>query len=210
MALADLPFGLRPLFGAQARECALIFPITNNYGTALYINDPVLAVTAGTIEKAGVSAGCMGSILGLYKQDLPLSLKVERLVPQLYMSATPGTANTWFALVAINPDLLFIMQEDGDTSSLILADTFALVDMIYTHGGSTVTGISKAEIDSNTMDATATRPLQLLKPYMEYYDLDSGAYGMVTSSATAGRRARWVVRIANHQFNNTSLSVGLA
>ncbi len=210
MAMTDMPWGLKPLFEAEARKTAMLFPITNNYGTALYINDPALAVTAGTVEKAAVSGATMGCILGLYKQDLPLSLRIERLVPQLYMAATPGATQTWFALVAVDPNMYFVMQEDGDTSSLQIAGNFGLVDFIYTHGGNTITGISKAEIDSNTIDATATRPLQLIKPWYEGFDVDAGIYNVPSPAGAAGHFGKWIVRIANHQFNNTSLSIGFA
>ena len=206
----DMPWGLRPLYEADARKTAMLFPITNNYGTVLYVNDPALAVAAGTIERGSTTGQILGPILGLYKQDVPLSLRVERLVPQLYMAATPGAANTWFALVAVDPSLFFVMQEDSDTSSLAWADNFDMVDLIYTHGGSTITGISKAEIDSNTVDSTATRPLQLVRPWVEYYDIDAKAYNAVTAATTtAGQFGKWIVRIACHQFRNTTASIPL-
>lgn len=210
MAMTDMPWGLKPLFMAEARKTALIFPITNNYGTALFVNDPVVAVTGGTIERNAVSGACLGSILGIYKSTGRTSLRIESLVPQNYMSASPGASDTWFALVSCDPSNLYTIQEDGVTSSLVLINCFGMVDFIFTHTGNTITGISKAEIDSNTIDATATRPIQLVRPYLEWYDVDAESYNTVDATSTAGRNAKWIVRVANHQFNNASLSVGFA
>jgi len=210
MALTDMPFGLKPLFMTEARKTALLFPITNNYGTALYINDPALAVTAGTIEKGAVSGAYLGSILGLYKAIGKTSLRLESLLPMQYMPASPGASDTWFALVACDPGVFYVAQEDGDTSSLVVTNNFGMVDMIFTHGGNTITGISKGEIDSNTIDNTATRPIQLVRPWLEHFDIDAGEYDAVSAAGAAGNRCRWICRIANHQFNNASLSVGFA
>ena len=137
MAMTDMPWGLMPLFMTEARKTALIFPITNNYGTALYVQDPALAVTAGTIERGSTSGAYMGVVLGIYQQQLPKTYRPERLVPVNYLSATIGTTYEYFALVAVDPDLYFTAQEDGVTSSLTLANNFGACDMIFTHGGNT-------------------------------------------------------------------------
>lgn len=210
MALTDMPFGMKPLFMTEARKSAILFPITNNYGTALYTNDPALAVTAGTVERASTSGQLMGSILGLYKKVGSTVLSPFNLVPQLYMSATPGASDTWFALVAIDPTLIFAMQEDGDTASLIITDNFGAIDLIYTHGGSTTTGISKCELDSNTADATATRPMILLRPWYEHFDIDAGVYDTPSAAGAAGNRCRWLCRIANHQLSQLAVSTAFA
>jgi hypothetical protein len=210
MAMTDQPWGLKPLFMTEARKTALMFPITNNYGTAIYVQDPALLVTAGTIERGSTTGAIAGVVLGIYKQELPKSNCAERLTPVTYLSATIGTTYNYFALVAVDPSLFFVVQEDGDTSSLTFANNFGAVDLIYTHGGNTTTGISKCELDSSTIDATATRPMQLVMPWYNYYDITAGAYNTPSSAGAAGWYGKWICRIFNHQFGPGSLAVAFA
>ena len=206
MAMTDAPWGLKPLFMTEARKTAMLFPITNNYGTAIYVQDPALAVTAGTIERGSTTGAYLGVVLGIYQQQLPKSYRPERLVPVLYLSASVGTTYEYFALVTMDPTLYFTAQEDGDTSSLQLSDNWGAIDMIWTQGGNTTT----AELDSNTADNTATRPLQLIRPWYEYYDIDAGVYNDPSSDGTAGWYGKWIVRIANQQLSTMTASVPFA
>jgi hypothetical protein len=201
---------MKPLFLTEAQRTAMYFPITNNYGTALYTYDPVIAVTAGTIERAAASDTFCGTILGLYRSTTASQLRTEKLLPVQYMAASPGASYTYFALVAVDPDIFCIMQEDGDTSSLQIGDNFGNVDFIFTHAGNTTTGISGAEIDSNTADNTATRPLKLIYPAVNFYDVDAGAYMAVSSAGAAGNFGKWIVKPNYHQFGQGNLSLGLA
>lgn len=210
MAMTDMRWGLRPLFETEARKSALLFPITNNYGTALYVQDPALAVTAGTIERGSTSGAFLGSILGIYKKIGSTVLRPDKLIPQVYMGASPGASDTWFALVAVDPSLFYTMQEDGDTSSLIITDNFGSCDVIFTHAGNTTTGISGCELDGSSADNTATRPMQLVRPWYEYFDIDAGIYNDCSATGAASWYGKWICRIGNHQFNNMSLSVPFA
>ena len=125
MAMTNIPWGMQPLFFTDAQKKAMMFPITNNYGTALYVQDPALAVPAGTIEHGATTGAWLGVILGLYKQELPQSNRPERLTPVLYMAATPGATYNYFALVAIDPFVFYTAQEDGAASSLQFAASWA-------------------------------------------------------------------------------------
>lgn len=210
MANTDIRFGMKPLFMEEANKMAMYFPITNNYGTALYTYDPVIAVTAGTIERSSTSDTFCGTILGLYRSTAASQLRTENLLPVQYMAASPGASYTYFALVAIDPDILCIMQEDGDTSSLQLADNFGNVDFIFTHAGNTTTGISGCEIDSSSADNTATRPVKLIFPAVNFYDPDAKQYMTVSSAGAAGNFGKWIVKPNYHQFGQGNLSLGLA
>ena len=210
MANTNTPWGLKPLFLTEARKTALMFPITNNYGTALFIGDPALAVTAGTIERGSTTGAYLGSILGLYRQELPKSYAADRLLPIVSLAATIGTTYNYFALVSVDPSILYTAQEDGLTSSLTLANNFGACDMSFGTSGSATTGISGATIDSNTIDATATRPLQLVFPWYNYYDIDAGAYNTPSAAGAALHYGKWIVRIFNHQFGPGSLAVAFA
>lgn len=208
MSNTDTPWGLKPLFMTEAQKTALILPITNNYNTALYINDPVTGVTAGTLERAATTGAylTLGTILGLYRQETPTSLSMERLLPVQYMGASPGATYNYFALITVDPNLFFTMQEDGDTTPLAAADGFANADFVFTHAGNTTTGISGCEIDSNTKANTATLALRLVRPWYEYYDLVGNAHNAIVATAGASW-CKWVVRINNYQFGANTLAL---
>ena len=209
MANTNLPYwGIQPMSMTKARESAIVLPITNNYGTALYQLDPALAVTAGRIERGATSGAWLGVILGLYRQETPNSIRTERLLPVQYIAATPGATYEYFALVTIDPFLLFTMQEDALVTSLTQANMWGACDVTFGSGGSTTTGLSGCLIDSSSIDATATRPLQLIAPFANYFDVDKGAYNNVTAATTTALNyGKFIVRIFNHQMGSGSLAV---
>lgn len=209
MANTNLPIGIRPLYMHEACKTAMLLPITNNYGTALYQLDPVLAVTAGRIERGGTTGAWLGVILELFRQQTPNSLRTERLVPVQYMTASPGATYEYFALVTMDPTLYFVMMEDGDTSSLQITDNWGACDAVF-GTANTTTGIGNCQIDSSSADNTATRPIQLIWPAVNEYDIDAGAYMTVSAAGAAGNYAKWIVRIFNSQLGSGSLAVALA
>jgi len=204
MANSDTPWGFKPLFMQEAQSTAMLLPITINYNTILGIQDPVTGVTAGTIERAPATGAilCCGVILGIYAQQTPYSLQISKLLPVQYYAASTATIQH-FALVALDPNMFYAMQEDGDTTPLTDAMTFSNCDIIWTHTVNTTTGISKCEINSDTMAVTATLAVRLIRPWMEYYDIDAGAYN-VTNSANS----KWIVKINNYQFQANTLGLG--
>ena len=211
MANTNLPYGgMVPLYLTEARKTAMLLPLTNNYGTDVFIGDPSLAVTAGRIERGSTSGALLGVVLGLYKQATPKSIRAERLTPVQYYAATPGTTYEYFALTTMDPHLFFIMQEDGLSSSLTEALNWAACDISYGAGGNTKTGMSGALIDSSTADATATRPLQLIFPAVNFFDVDAGVYNAASAAGAALNYGKWIVRIFNQQLGSGSLAVAFA
>ena len=209
MANTNIPIGIKPLYIAEAQKTAMILPITNNYGTALYHFDPAIGVTAGRIERGGTTGAWLGVILGLYRQETPKSLRSERLFPVQYMGASPGATYEYFALVTMDPNLFFIMMEDGDTSSLMITDNWGACDVAF-GTANTTTGIGNCQIDSDSADNTATRPIQLIFPAVNHYDIDAGAYMAVSAAGAASNYGKWIVRIFNSQLGSGSLAVALA
>jgi len=203
-------WGIKPLFMAEARKTALLLPITNNYGTALYQTDPVVAVTAGTIERGPTATAWLGVILELFRRSGTGLYSASGLTPVQYMGATPGAAYTYFALVAIDPMIFYSMQEDGDTSSLQLADMWGACDIIFTTSGNTTTGISGAEIDSSSADNTATRPLMVVTPLANYFDVDAGAYNAISTDGAAANYCKFIVKQFNGQMGPGAVTAGLA
>ena len=211
MANTNLKYGgMQPLFMAEARKTAMLFPLTNNYGTDVFIGDPSLAVTAGRVERGSTTGAILGAVLGVYKQQTPKTLRTERLTPVQYFAATPGTTYEYFVLTTMDPTLFFLMQEDGLVASLIETDNWGAIDISYGAGGNTTTGMSGALLDSNTPDDTATRPLQLIKPAVDFLDPGTGTYMAVSADAAAANYAKWIVRIFNSQLGSGSLAVAFA
>ena len=211
MANTNLKYtGVQPLYMTEARKSAMLFPLTNNYGTDIFQLDPALAVTAGRIERGSTTGTWLGVVLGLYKQQTPKTLRAERLTPVQYFAATPGTTYEYFALVTMDPTLFYIMQEDGLVASLQITDNWGAADVSFGSGGNTTTGMSGCLIDSDSADNTATRPIQLIFPAVNHLDAGTGTYMAVSSAGAAGNYGKWIVRIFNSQLGSGSLAVAFA
>lgn len=199
MANSDTPWGLAPIHFDEAADCHY-YPITSNYGTALYVNDPVVRVTAGTIERGAAGGALLGSIVALFVQSPANQYFPDNLTPVQYMAASAGAGTQYWALVCDNPNVYFAIQEDGDTTDLAQADIGNNVDIIFTHAGNTTTGISGCEIDSNTKSVNADVQLKL----MWLFDHIEPASGVRTAF---GDYCKWVVRINEHQLGPNSVGI---
>lgn len=154
MSNVDNRFGLKPVrhlngspWNGQAVRCYL--PSTD--AVAMFIGDPV--DLAGSADAAGVcptvvkaTAGDGNQIYGVITAFDPnpddLSL--------VYRAASTAR----YCDVCIDPDVIFEIQA---CSGAILANTTVGLNavLIYTHSGSTVTGMSGAEMDSGASAAPA-------------------------------------------------------
>jgi len=172
MANVDAPSGLRPVrykSGAPYNGAANPYYVPASYGTALFIGDPVVKVAAGSnaaavavpsvgsfaigtlpsIEKAG--AGDTSVVTGVIVGFSPLATNLD---------LKHNTASTErVALVADDPFLVFEIQADGaiPAASMGLNAVF-----IFTHSGSTTTGLSGVELDTTSDAPAADASNQLL------------------------------------------------
>jgi len=143
MANQDAAFGMRPVrmvggapyTGGQSR-----YRIAANYGTAIFQGDMVAQVTGGTVEVhadagtvpiVGVFNGCMYT-------DPTTS---EQVFSNFYPAST--NASDIIAFIIDDPMVVFEIQADA---AFPIADLFGNFDIVYTSAGSTVTGISGAEL----------------------------------------------------------------
>lgn len=185
MANLDAPTGLAPLSGTYRPPRR--YKLTASYATDLFIGDPVVMVAAGSIEKATAAAGnqWLGAVMGIEKAGTG---------PQKYFAAS--TAGTFYVLVCDDPDALYEIQEDGDTTPLTTAAIGGNADFIL-GSGSTVTGLSGAEIDSTTVATTASCQMRLIG-YVDAIDntVDS-AY------------AKWIVRNNFAQLSTGTVGAGV-
>ena len=175
MANQDTPFGLRPIRhrnGAPYNGAANPYYIASSYGTALFIGDPVIKVAGGS-NSAAVSAAGMGDfpigtlpsiekatagdtnrITGVIVGFAPLP---DNLTQQYNPASTERVA-----LVCDDPDVIFEIQADGAVPAASMGLNAVL---IYTHSGSTVSGLSGVELDttSDAPDADASNQLLILR-----------------------------------------------
>lgn len=208
-------WGVKPLFMAEARKTSILMPITNNYGTVLGQLDPVVLVTAGTIERGPSATAWLGVAIELFRHT-GTTLDASSLLPVQYVPASYGAGYTHFALVTMDPNLFFTMQEDGaGPASYIITDMGGATVAQWTNAVAAdamaaAHGISGIQLDSSDIDATATRPIQVIRPYFEYFDVDAGAYNTVSTNAAGADYCKFIVRIANSQIGNLAVAAALS
>jgi hypothetical protein len=143
MANQDAAFGMKPVrmiggapySGGQSR-----YRIAANYGTSIFQGDMVAQVTGGGVEvhADGGTVPIVGVFNGCQYTD-PTS--GEQVFSNYYPAST--NASDIIAFVIDDPMVVFEIQAD---SAYPIADLFGNHDIVYTTAGSTLTGISGAEL----------------------------------------------------------------
>ena len=143
MANQDAAFGFRPtrsLVGGQIRTEEYV--IAANYDTAIYTGQVVEAVTAGGIEAAAAAdVQQLGIFGGVFYTD-PTTSKPNW---SAYYPASTN-ASDLKASVYVDPYIVYEAQHDGTGTAAL---NHAAMDFVGV-AGSTVTGQSTAEIDTDT------------------------------------------------------------
>ncbi len=175
MANQDTPFGLRPIRhrnGASYNGATNPYYINSGYGTALFIGDPVFKVAGGS-NAASVSAAGMGdfAIGTLPEVEKAAAGDTDRITgvivgfgplpDDLTKQYNPASTER-VALVCDDPDIIFEVQADGAVPA---ASMGLNANLIFTHSGSTTSGLSGVELDttSDAPDADLTNQLLILR-----------------------------------------------
>lgn len=199
MANTNKVNGFRPvryLNGAPWNGQANKYVIPAGNGTATFIGDLVKADATGddagyqTVVQAAASNAVLGVIVGM--EVTPGSLDT----PQYRAASTRRVV--W---VADDPNLIFEAQEDGDTDPLETTDIGLNINVVV-GAGSTVTGASGMQIDSDTAATTATLPLRLMG-LVQRPDNEN------VLSAGGQAYTRWEVKINNHQLGSSTGVAGV-
>ena len=147
MANQDAAFGFRPtrhLSGGQIRTEEYV--IAANYGTAIYTGQVVEAVTAGGIEAAAPGdTQQIGVFGGVFYTDPTTSKPTWNAY---YPAST--NASDLKASVYADPNIVFEAQHDGTGTA---AQNHGGHDFVGV-GGSTITGQSTSEIDTDSVDTS--------------------------------------------------------
>ena len=149
MANQDAAFGFRPtrsLVGGNIRTEE--YKIAANYNTAIYTGQVVEAVTAGGVEAATVGdVQQAGVFAGVFYTDPTTSKPTWKA----YYPASTAAADIK-ASIYMDPNIVYEAQHDGTGTA---AMNFASGNFIGT-SGSTATGQSTQELDTDTFTTTAS------------------------------------------------------
>lgn len=171
MANVDSPFGLRPIKhrnGADYNGAANPYYIPAGYGTALFIGDPVIKTgTSNTanVKTPGGGSFAIGTLPEINKATAGDTNRITGVIVGFGvnpndLSKTYSPASTeGVAWVCDDPDVIFEIQADGAIPAASIGLNAVL---IYTHSGSTATGLSGAELDTTSDAPAADASNQLL------------------------------------------------
>lgn len=173
MANVDSPFGLKPLrykSGAPYNGAAVPMYIAASYGTALFIGDPVIKVVGGSntaaVTMPGAGSFNIGTLPSIEKATAGDTNRITGVIVGFAASPTAGLENQYnpasterIAYVATDPSLIFEIQADG---AIPAASVGLNAVLIYTHSGSTASGLSGVELDTTSDGPAADASNQLL------------------------------------------------
>ena len=164
MANQDAAFGLRPLktVGQQDDSTGMSSHwIDAGDASAIYQGSPVIAAagyvdiaTAGAVLNLGAFWGCF------YNDPTTLKPTFKNYYPG---SITPPASKDIEAFVYDSPMQMFEVQSDNDGASA-QADVFSNADWVSATigNGSTLNGVSAAELDDSTIAASSDAAAQML------------------------------------------------
>lgn len=174
MANVDAPFGLRPV-GYRGRSSGpFVCPITPcyiaaGYGTALFVGDPVIKVAGGSntaVEEApGAGRFGIGTLPNIEKATAGDGNSISGVIvgfaanpDNLSQKHNPASTER-IAFVCMDPNVVYEIQADG---AIPAASVGLNAVLIYTHSGSTTTGLSGVELDTTSDVPAADASNQLL------------------------------------------------
>lgn len=204
MANADTPRGLQPKRhrnGAHYNGAANPYYVPSSDANDMFIGDPVIvtgtANTGAVVTKDGdfgqaYVAGTMPEVqlaTAGAGNDITGAIVAVEPSPDDGLSNTYRKASTEAVLwVADDPDLVFEVQEDSDTSDLAATDVGRNVNLV-SGTGSTITGRSGWELDSSSAGTGSTIQMRLER-------LVNRADNEI------GTNAKWEASILQHSMRN--------
>lgn len=196
MTNSNTPFGLKPIQNKGGETKTSLYYIPSSYGTALFIGDPVIITgtsnTANTIGGKSFPAGSLPEINKATAADANKIVgSIVGFLPNFDNTSrayNPASTEA-IAIVADDPAQVFEIQEETAGTALAATSVGLNANLVFAESGSTVTGISGAELDTSTPAADATFQLKIL--------------GLIDRVDNAiGQHAKWNVKINNHQYAN--------
>lgn len=203
MANANIPAGLTPIKNSPFVEIPKnSYYIPASYATALFIGDPV--VKTGTSNTSSVlgngklyPAGSLPEINKATAGDAnPITgviIGFEAVSSNLTLNYNPASTER-VAIVADSPHQEFMIQEETAGTPLAATSVGLNANLVYAESGSTVTGLSGAELDTSTPATDASFQLKIKR----LIDAPENAIG---------QHAKWLVFINNHTEANGKVGI---
>lgn len=194
MANANTPFGLLPYADTSGRPyngAVRVYYVPASNATALYIGDPVVTITNSSdgngvqsvgIASAGGSNYILGAFMGIANNAGMTTIPVLQS-SNVYLAASTAA----YVYVCDDPNALYKVQENGAMVSGASGRNVNLVSGT----GSTVTGFSGWQLNSSTLNTTATLQMRIIQLLQE-------------SDNAVGTNAKWLCRINLNQLTNTT------
>ena len=190
--MADRPFGFRPIQTLNdgtynGKHLRVAFAAAD--AAAAYIGD-MLEYTGDSADDGETP---IVKVIDSGTAETQLAGALIRLAqdPDGYTLYRPASTFR-YAYIAADRNIEYIVQEDADTTPL---DTTAVGDNIgiILGAGSTITGQSIQEIDSDSVAPTATLPLRIIRKQ-----------SLVNQEGVPDSNPVWVVRLNTDHYNNTT------
>ena len=202
MANVDKPCGLKPvkyLNGTPWNGQVTMYYTAGT--TAIYKGTPLMhagtAATDGKTPACAIIASGKGQMVGVavgFANSRNIAMDVTDL-DKAYAAASV----TGYVAVVDDPNVLFEIQEDNGGSAYIeVADVGQFFNIATHSAGSTTTGLSTAELDSDGNTATAASAAVQLVALVDRPD------NVMGSSAA---HAKWLVRPVIHPYNAATAAV---
>ena len=203
MANANTPAGLTPLKNSPFVEIPKnSYYIPASYATALFIGDPVVktgtsntanVLTSGKLYPAGSLPEINKATAGDANASTGVIIGFLANPTNLNVAYNPASTER-IAIVADNPLQEFEIQEETAGTPLAVTSVGLNANLVYAESGSTVTGLSGAELDTSTPATTSTFQLKILR----LVDAPDNAIG---------QHAKWRVKINNHTEANVTSGI---
>lgn len=196
MPNANSPFGLRPysmLSGAPYNNAVRTYYVPASNATALFIGDPVVSVTNSSdgngvqtvqIATAGGGASVLGAFLGISNSAGMATIPLLQHQP-VYLPASTAA----YVYVSDDPFLLYLIQENG---GMVSGASLRNADLIA-GAGSTITAQSGWQLNSGSLQTTATLQLKIIQMLQEQDN-------WVAANPLGVANARWLVKLNTHEL----------
>ena len=192
MANVDAPFGFVPVRmqgGAPFSGGQSEYTISSTYGTNIFTGDLAIQAADGDIEvSAATSTNNIGVFNGCFYTDSNGKPQYAKYWP------ASTTSTDAVAFIIDDPNVIFEAQEDG--SALALADRGTNTDLVAT-AGSTTTGRSGHEIDSDETGSAATAQFRVVAVSKD-----------PSNNTVASANCNWYVKILEH-LNGPQSTAGI-
>ena len=185
MANKNAPFGLKPIgkVGQNRDNQGLSEYDISASASAIYFQDPVEILAAGTIGVAAATDSLLGSLGGVFFTDASTSKPTFAN----HLDAS-NTATDIKGFVSDDPYERFEIQSNNTGASNV-NDVFAVADLVYA-AGSSPDYVSGVELNDSTLANGSSATLQIL-----------GLSRDPDNSDVDSANVNWIVRINEHELD---------